>query len=96
MEVLHILALPPPENAAVALVGVADLPAVFKAFKYSHLSHHNSISSSLLCLPSSPPYPFSSSLLLLLSSPLLQGFIGIPGLFGLPGPDGERVSFFFS
>uniref|UniRef100_A0A3Q4GJJ8 Fibrillar collagen NC1 domain-containing protein n=1 Tax=Neolamprologus brichardi TaxID=32507 RepID=A0A3Q4GJJ8_NEOBR len=26
------------------------------------------------------------------SSSLLQGFIGIPGLFGLPGPDGERVS----
>lgn len=27
---------------------------------------------------------------------LLQGFIGIPGLFGLPGPDGERVSLVFN
>ncbi len=36
--------------------------------------------------------PLSSSSCRPLSSPLLQGFIGIPGLFGLPGPDGERVS----
>ncbi len=35
---------------------------------------------------------YISSPLFFLSSPLLQGFIGIPGLFGLPGPDGERVS----
>lgn len=26
----------------------------------------------------------------------LQGYIGPPGLFGLPGADGERVSIFFS